>query len=263
MSSKVKISDIKILYGRSANKCNICRMELSNKKVQLGEMAHIIARNTGGARGDALNQNNNSYENLILLCPNHHTEVDARPEYYTIEKLLEIKKAHENFVSSATGTSPSTQLRRNSDVLFLNQYFKYTPFLSLNYYINDLPKRFHIKFFSFGDIFDAILLDLPTCYPLNDSSLQRVFEGFLTSYHELSKLIFGQFRKNGLTFQVYHNTNDGNYCGINKSEMEYDMRARIERSINDACGKLQLAYSELITYIRNFFPEIDMNSSMY
>lgn len=62
-----------------------------------GEMAHIVAASDEGARGDsevdpaALNR----YENLILLCPNHHEEVDGEGHLYSVEDLTRMKGQHE------------------------------------------------------------------------------------------------------------------------------------------------------------------------
>jgi len=32
------------------------------------------------------------YENLILLCRNHHKIIDDNPENYSVENLIELKK---------------------------------------------------------------------------------------------------------------------------------------------------------------------------
>jgi hypothetical protein len=40
-----------------------------------------------------------NYNNLILLCPNHHTRVDKQERHYAESKLREIKTAHETWTS--------------------------------------------------------------------------------------------------------------------------------------------------------------------
>lgn len=40
-----------------------------------------------------------SYENLILLCPNHHSEVDKIPDNWPADRLIEAKSQHEKWVS--------------------------------------------------------------------------------------------------------------------------------------------------------------------
>ncbi len=98
--------DLKILWGRSANRCSMCRQELSADKVHgnssypIGEQAHIVAENDNGPRGKSiLNEKERaSYRNLILLCPTHHSIIDKAPEDYPIERLHMIKQEHEDWV---------------------------------------------------------------------------------------------------------------------------------------------------------------------
>jgi hypothetical protein len=64
-------------------------------------MAHIIARKENFTRGDydSLNEaERDHYTNLILLCRKHHKIIDDQPNYYTVERLREIKQQHEERV---------------------------------------------------------------------------------------------------------------------------------------------------------------------
>ncbi|MDG6913346.1 MAG: hypothetical protein JRN35_09745 [Nitrososphaerota archaeon] len=65
---------------------------------QIGDLAHNIARSPSGPRGStAVSVGEiNEPENLILLCRNHHGEVDGDPETYTEKRLREMKTAHES-----------------------------------------------------------------------------------------------------------------------------------------------------------------------
>ena len=93
--------DIKKLYGLSAGRCSICKLILFESDAHIGEMAHVIARSSNGPRGVGdLDCERNSYENLILLCPNHHREVDGNPQAYPVGRLLSIKQEHEQFVAA-------------------------------------------------------------------------------------------------------------------------------------------------------------------
>ena len=56
----------------------------------IGQAAHIVAHCEGGPRGgssDLRPGELDRYPNLILLCANHHAEVDAQPETYTVDAL--------------------------------------------------------------------------------------------------------------------------------------------------------------------------------
>lgn len=109
------ISDksIKLLWANAAGRCSFpsCDKRLSVEQARetapytLGEMAHIKGKNSGSNRydGNQIDDERDNYQNLILLCPNHHTEID-KPEnenIYTGEWLVNAKSNHEAWVISA------------------------------------------------------------------------------------------------------------------------------------------------------------------
>jgi hypothetical protein len=64
-------------------------------------MAHVIARSSIGPRGDGVG-GDNSYDNLILLCPTHHTLIDKAPAgTFPPDLLLSWKAAHESRISNS------------------------------------------------------------------------------------------------------------------------------------------------------------------
>lgn len=94
--------ELKILWALSGNRCAKCKnllVQLSKEDglFNIGEQAHIMARNSGGPRAIDGNENNNSFDNIIILCSSCHTEIDSCPNRYTIQKLKEIKQEHEKF----------------------------------------------------------------------------------------------------------------------------------------------------------------------
>lgn len=107
----ISSKDIKLLWGRAAGRCSApgCRLDLTpllekSGPVVLGEMAHVIGRKPGSARSDDTVGEDNSYDNLILLCPNHHTMVDKAQADYPIEVLRKWKVEWEQQVSSIDGS---------------------------------------------------------------------------------------------------------------------------------------------------------------
>jgi len=63
----------------------------------VGRVCHIAAANPGGPRY-AANQTpaeRHGYNNLILLCPTHHTVIDDDEEAYTVQRLTKMKTDHE------------------------------------------------------------------------------------------------------------------------------------------------------------------------
>lgn len=101
--------DIKLLWGRSGNRCALCQTTLTQDKeavtssFTLGEQAHIVGEKEGAARGKSpvSLEERNSYHNLILLCPTCHTEVDSNEEDWPVEKLYKHKSEHELWVTES------------------------------------------------------------------------------------------------------------------------------------------------------------------
>lgn len=91
----------KKLFALSGNECSFpgCNERLFNleEKVFLGEMCHIRAVSATGPRYDSNYPKNDvdSFENLLVMCPNHHTTIDENIEKYTVEVLLNMKSEHE------------------------------------------------------------------------------------------------------------------------------------------------------------------------
>jgi hypothetical protein len=117
----MKPKDLKLLWGRAAGRCSMsdCRVQLApkNEAVLFGEMAHIIAQSSTGPRGQPSSPIEiDSYENLILLCPNHHTIVDKNPNDWPADRLLQMKSEHESWVQQklATGEIQPT----SDDILY-------------------------------------------------------------------------------------------------------------------------------------------------
>lgn len=98
----VKNPDRKRLWARSGNQCSFpyCDVELVDEGVAdrtLGEEAHIKGEKEGAARYDSKqsSKERDSYDNLILLCPTHHTLIDSNPEEFPVNLLIQMKKDHE------------------------------------------------------------------------------------------------------------------------------------------------------------------------
>ena len=98
ISSKTR----KMLWGRSASRCSICRSELVMDATEtddvsiIGDECHIVAREQDGPRGEShlSADERDLFDNLILLCKNHHKEVDDQVSTYTVECLQSIKDEH-------------------------------------------------------------------------------------------------------------------------------------------------------------------------
>lgn len=97
-----------ILWTKAGGCCSFpdCKKSLildnsrQEPNVLLGDIAHIVAQREGGPRGNQSPPGGeiDSYENTILLCKEHHTIVDRQRQTYTIVKLSQFKKDHEEWV---------------------------------------------------------------------------------------------------------------------------------------------------------------------
>lgn len=98
---------IKILWSASGGRCafqgcweRLCYHEAEDvAPFTLGEMAHICGDRPGANRHDAsqTDAERDDYQNLILLCPTHHTLIDRKENEaaYTVDGLHAMKAEHE------------------------------------------------------------------------------------------------------------------------------------------------------------------------
>jgi hypothetical protein len=121
----ISLKTHKILWGRAAGHCSepTCRKDVYEDETEtddatlVGENCHIVAEKDDGPRGDPsmAKEQRGKYENLILLCRNHHKIVDAQPGKYTVEVLHKMKDEHEEWVRTQLGFDSNKQ---RDDVLF-------------------------------------------------------------------------------------------------------------------------------------------------
>ncbi len=93
----------KILWGRSGNRCSICKNELvidateQDDESIVAEECHIISPMPNGPRHDSSYpiEKLDSYDNLMLLCCTHHKMADDQSATFTTNILRQIKSNHE------------------------------------------------------------------------------------------------------------------------------------------------------------------------
>lgn len=122
-----KINTIKELYAKSGNQCAFsgCENELFiNDNFNISEICHIEGLNKDSARYNNLlsEEEANGIDNLILLCPTHHTIVDKDVKTYTVQKLRNMKLNHENnIIQSKLIHVNNIQI----DDKYINKIYKY------------------------------------------------------------------------------------------------------------------------------------------
>ncbi len=110
----VPLKEQRILFQKSGNRCAFpdCRRVLTadaspiDGPVVLGDIAHIVAESHNGPRGNhpLSPEERSQYNNLILLCTQHHQLIDAQPQTYTVERLHAMKEEHERWVEKTLGS---------------------------------------------------------------------------------------------------------------------------------------------------------------
>jgi len=94
---KVPLPVQKSLIAQHAGECARCSTPVvTGEQVFIGEIAHIVGVRPGASRYDPDFPRSRLHEldNLLLLCPNCHTEIDKHPSRFTVDELRQMKTAH-------------------------------------------------------------------------------------------------------------------------------------------------------------------------
>jgi SMODS-associated and fused to various effectors sensor domain/HNH endonuclease len=107
------------LFARAAGRCEfdgcnelLIEHHVTKKTGNYGEKAHIVAYEPAGPRGaSARPADIHALENLMLLCPTCHKEVDSHPDKYSVETLRVYKNAHEDRIRRLTALDKNHQTK--------------------------------------------------------------------------------------------------------------------------------------------------------
>lgn len=149
---------LKILWGRAAGRCSYpgCHLDLlpsldAGGDLVLGEMAHIIGKKPNAPRALAAIGEDDSYDNLVLLCANHHTLIDNAETDFDEETIRTWKADWESKVSVRLRSRSSVS---NSNALEIRSW---------NYFNFDLLAKIVGKEFFVSRLGDYI--DSELCSP--------------------------------------------------------------------------------------------------
>ena len=204
----ISVKTHKELWAKSGNRCMMCRIEVVEEvdrstNLIIGEECHIVSSKPNGPRSKMDWKDYDSYENLLVLCANDHKRIDEMTDLYTIDKLKEMKKVHENWVRTTLEKDVSafandqlkikslSLLRNGNDLL---QTVTDVHGYEFDHSQLDTPESIRIvgglleelKFL--GDMLDE--LTIPKL-----AELRLYLEGEVTKVNELGYLIFGTKRK--------------------------------------------------------------------
>ncbi len=140
-----KLDTLRALFAKSGNCCAFpgCKNKIINDKNQLiGEVCHIEAAEEGGERynPNQTDEERRHYDNLILLCHEHHVETNDIQEY-TVNKLKNMKKVHEaKFINNNFELDEQVL---KSILLQINEFWQNIEFL--NKYKHQAPEDFKME----------------------------------------------------------------------------------------------------------------------
>lgn len=212
MSRNISPKDYKLLYSKSAGRCNICEEKVfqktkdGNDYTHFGEMAHNtpFSNDPRAPRAEAktkkIDEDNtdNSYSNLILLCPNHHRIVDQDTKYYDVKKLNEIKKNFEDRVESLF------QENRSKDIPILEAIKEFCDFQSIYSALDDPLYSIPFDICDISNIYDNYLMQNdPTHYPFEDQFLTDTMEEIYRYYRSLHPYLIKYYECRGVLNNLY------------------------------------------------------------
>lgn len=143
--------DLRLLYQQSGGRCAFpaCTKVLhvpssaKDRAVALSEVAHIVGQSIDGPRGDypmPLDERDR-YENLVLLCEEHHHVVDAQPQTHTVERLRQMKYDHEALIADATRRAVEARVGASTGAVIVSEvlYSSLLPVERLPEYVFSVP----------------------------------------------------------------------------------------------------------------------------
>jgi hypothetical protein len=96
------LATVKTLFALSCNRCAFpgCDERLADSQWEgvRADLAHIRGERVGAPRydPDMTDAERNAVENIVILCPNHHREIDRlRPQDWSAGDLMRLKAEHE------------------------------------------------------------------------------------------------------------------------------------------------------------------------
>src|SRR5258708_2987320 len=104
-----------IVWARGAGRCHLCNKTLigdlvsGNDDANFGLIAHIVAEDPNGPRGEAVRSPKlaNDPSNLMLMCYENHKLIDVDELVnYPEQRLLDLKAEHEDRIATLTDIRP-------------------------------------------------------------------------------------------------------------------------------------------------------------
>lgn len=258
MSIPVKTQ--KMLWGRAANRCAICRNELvmdaseTDDDSVVGEACHIVASSPDGPRGDSplTQEQRDKYANLILLCNVHHKQIDDQHIAFSVRRLGTIKATHEDWVRTQLGFDTTKQREEEFYAAVLDEWESR---IDLDNWINHAssilcngqPSIDKELFKALEEVRGWLLSrHWPGRYPAIESAFlnfRLVVQDFCTTFNENAEPMWGTSLQTKKFYKISQ-WNPGLYQKLS-NDFDYhvalvcDLMLEITRSINYVCSSVR------------------------
>lgn len=180
-SKAIPIRIQKQLLRDSGGQCAMCVYPDPSSTT---ENAHIIPYGEGPRADPAFDGYIHDISNLILLCPNHHTEIDCLPvEKYTADEVRRIKQAHEARISDFRRRTPA-----HDPVPALKELIAKGQIRSWHVRSEWLPDFFDTAFFTIQSNLREFERNHYLSLPFEDPELSNCYEELTLSFHSLAEV---------------------------------------------------------------------------
>jgi hypothetical protein len=238
MSLPISVLDRKRLWGRSGMRCAICQVSLAagdelGGSTIIGQEAHIVARSSSGPRGESplTAKQRDSYSNLILLCPTDHAKIDSQPygvAEYTVEKLVQIKKRHEEAVLANDQVDRKAQVTEEQWAALIDRLNERMGWDSWTEDLSELfdPNLYRIKYEVTDRLDEASRWIIGRAWPGGHERLRRAIETVPPVFYDLHGT-FAQHsepsRREGYSrIPRFYNMREWNPEAFERRHKEYD-----------------------------------------
>lgn len=177
------------LFSYSAGLCNFCKIPIVEEHFEslsnFGERAHIYGKRKGSARFIEQYSDDNTYNNLILLCAKHHKLIDDHPSKYPTNLLHSIKTDHEMRVRQ------NPLIQSNADVSLILGIFSIFDLMYLVHLVNNQSlDKLSVDILSILDIENTLVDYYEYDYPFKNPNLKLKTELMFYFLRELNKIFY-------------------------------------------------------------------------
>lgn len=217
----IGVVERKLLWGRANNLCAFpgCSQELTinlddpesrvlgDAGAVIGEEAHIRSGRVDGPRHDPEYPRDqiDTYSNLILLCPTHHTMIDKDGgRGYSIENLVQMRFNHESAMSATRSTADEARRRISEriaasvkvweDKMLVEEWQNLT--FQLNYPIPHLRDRFRSAMLDTSEW--LLAKDWPAEFP----AVREAFDRFREVLRATTAHVLDTFHRDGEQWEL-------------------------------------------------------------